>query len=555
MSRAHPDPLRPGSLRESADIRGRVSALILSLGECARELERGAAIQPASEQLLAARRSIHGSPVVHVTGDSTTSLKRFLHCTLQLRSDPGIDPEQLPARMTLHMDGGGTRSWRLFIQAPAGSAHRVDVPAYLHIKVHAGAHDPPEPGWLCIAELPNGMRVDHLLSDDLGAFWKAGVFAEEQLVDALRAQHALLHAASALDTLRRKVLSERLNYQLAQNALKSQEPKKSAASPRGSDSSLRLVADTVAELVSSVRERARRASTRGSWLWSFQANALGQIGRESIARDERRRITRLTVNEEQIRGIEASFLRTFRGMLFKELDALRNELDGLCRSVEKQLCLPPRSLGYDFPTDQSLWSDVAGYAVVDVRYRGEIQRRGFMERLAEGRKVVFLLLMVGSLAGSFVGFNLRQSGLIGLACLALFVGTIAWSYKSWADEENELIDRETDKLADLVEAAILRATTDALREATAGVVGALESVRKQILQRIESLQDRSQREMEATAANQMKDHQSRLARIDGRLRQLASLEPALQRHAQTLDVVTAELSRQLLPQLRPELPS
>ncbi|MCC6592971.1 MAG: hypothetical protein IT479_06810, partial [Xanthomonadales bacterium] len=386
-----------------------------------------------------------------------------------------------------------------------------------------------------------------------GQFWSAGLFADRALVEALRGSLALRHAAQALDALRRRLQLLRQELQLAQSLLRAQEPRRAPATrAAGGDGSLRLIADTIAELVAGVRERMRRACARGSWLWSFQANALAQISRASIARDERRRITRLTVNEEQIRGIEASFLRSFRGMLSKETEALRRELDALCRTLEQQLRLPLRSLAHDFPRDQLLWNDVAGHAAIDVRYRGEIPRRGFMERLAEGRKVVFLLLMVGSLAGSFVGFNLRQSGLIGIVCLLLFVGTIAWSYRSWAEEEHEAIDRETDKLTDLVEAAVIKATGDALREATNLLVSALEGVRKQLLVRIEGSLDRGARAEESRLAEEARQQQARLARNEAILRQMGALEAPLQRHASACESLGAEAARLLQAGARPE---
>ncbi len=552
MSRHYSEATRTSPLREQGDVRVRLATLLGGLSECARELERGAAMQPASEELLAARRAVHGTPLVQLRGSGNGTVQNFLRSTLSLHSSPGVALESLPGSSILHMGDGETRRWRLLVQSSAGATAPVG-PAYLRLQLAPRSPDSGDTDWECAAELASGIRADHLLPTTPAEFWSAALFTDAALVDALRAQSALSLAATALDTLRRRIQLQRQEHQLTLSLLKIQEPRRTSAGTKsGGDSALRLVSDAIAELVGSVRERARRAATRGSWLWSFQANALSQISRESIARDERRRITRLAVNEEQIRGIEASFLRTFRGMLSKELEALRSEIDGLCRAVEKQLELAPRSMVYEFPNDQALWNDVAGYAVVDVRYRGEIQRRGFMERLAEGRKVVFLLLMVGSLAGSFIGFNLRQSGLIGLACLVLFVGTIAWSYKSWSDEENELIDRETDKLTDLVEAAIIRATSDSLREAGNCIVSALEGVRKQLLARIESSLDRNHRQTEARLADELRDHQARLARADAGLRQLAALEPPLQRHAQTIEVLTAELARQLPATLRGE---
>lgn len=574
MSRPTSELSRTLSGRDAAagDGRARLLALVPAIGECARELERGAAIQPAAEELLAARRALQGSPIVLLQGADDTAVRAFLQRTLAIHSRPGVALQTLPDCMVLHMEDGATATRRLFwvrhgadATLPAAAA----VPAYVRIEIAAApvadvADLVPDARLLSVRvwvapaedgafESSVGLRAGaHLQSAEPTEFWQSRLYADAALVEALRLQRSASCCTAALETLKRRVLLLRQEQQLAQSLFKVHEPRRPATARGGSDNALRLVSETVSELIASVRERGRRAAARGSWLWSFQANALAQIGRESIARDERRKITRLAVNEEQIRGIEASFLRTFRGMLSKDLEALRAELDGLCRALEKQLQLPPRGMAYEFPADQALWNDVAGHAVVDVRYRGEIPRRGFMERLAEGRKMVFLLLMVGSLAGSFVGFNLRQSGLIGLVCLALFVGTIAWSYKSWSDEENELIDRETDKVTDLVEAAILKATSESLREATGCMVSALESARKQLLLRIEATHERQNRESDARLAGEQRDLLVRQTRTDALLRQLQALEPQLQRHTQAAEQIAADAARSVQAALRPE---
>lgn len=551
--------------RDGGELRVRVLALLSAIGEQALEAERGAALQPACEALRAGRSLLHGSPVASLRVEDVAATRAFLRTTLALHSEPGVALDALPAHAVLRIDQG----WRVLLARARNSSAVPPAPACVQIvagTVLPPAGDPRDSVGVRVrvpagaGDAALGCALDWPFAspavDPPGAppsqFWRAPLFTDARLVEALRAGLALKQASAALEALRRRVQLLRQDQLLEQSLLRVQEPRRVPPARTSGDGSLRLVADTIAELVSGVRERMRRASTRGSWLWSFQANALGQISRASIARDERRRITRLAVNEEQIRGIESSFLRSFRGTLSKETEALRRELDALCATLEQQLGLPARSLAHDFPRDQALWNDVAGHAAIDVRYRGEIQRRGFMERLAEGRKVVFLLLMVGSLAGSFVGFNLRQSGLIGIACLALFVGTIAWSYRSWAEEENEAIDRETDKLTDLVEAAIVKATGDTLREATNLLVAALEGVRKQLLVRIEGTLDRGARAEEARLAEEGRLQQARLARIDASLRQLGALEAPLQRHATACEALAAEATRQLQSGARTE---
>jgi len=571
------EPLRGTAARAAPasvapDWRTRLGALLAGTTEYARDLERGAASQPALEELLTARRASDGRALVLVLWSQPQALRAFLRAAFDLTSRGGVALDALPDHLLLHMNepAGAVRSVLFLRQGSAQSLALTMQPAYARVEMigadlEEAPTDPAEAGGAVIRitvdpEQPDGQldgrvewppelanTVNALLAGEASSFWSSPVFADVNLVETLRLQRALGAIGRAHESLRRRLMLVRHDTTVSLTVLRAQDPRAAMAAGirGGKDNALRLASETISELVSSVRERSRKAVARGSWLWSFQGNALNQIGPESIAREERRRVIRLSVNEEQIRGIEASFLRTFKGMLSKELEALRTELNGLCRALELQLALPRCSLTYDFPSDNSVWNDVAGYAAIDVRYRGEIPRRGFMERLAEGRKVVFLLLMIGSLAGSFVGFNLRQSGLIGLVCLALFVGTIAWSYKSWSDEELEVIDRETDKLTDLVETAIVKTTTDALREAANGVIAALENARKQLLGRVESALARARKEAEDRQAEDLRDVQARIGRAEALLKHLGSLEPLLQRQILSADALATDAARLL----------
>ena len=92
---------------------------------------------------------------------------------------------------------------------------------------------------------------------------------------------------------------------------------------------------------------------------------------------------------------------------------------------------------------------------LDIKYRGEIPRRGFMQRLGEGRRIVFVGMMALSLVGSFVGFNVRKAAWAGVVFLLLFLGAVAFTYRSWRHEEEESFGKEIERVRESVSACLL----------------------------------------------------------------------------------------------------
>ena len=92
--------------------------------------------------------------------------------------------------------------------------------------------------------------------------------------------------------------------------------------------------------------------------------------------------------------------RCLKDEVSRDVAAMAEGLQALQKRLEPALEAAagvPVRLGMATPDSAALWGEISDMVSVDVRYRGEMPRRGFFQRLGEGRKAVFAGLMVLSL--------------------------------------------------------------------------------------------------------------------------------------------------------------
>ena len=185
-------------------------------------------------------------------------------------------------------------------------------------------------------------------------------------------------------------------------------------------------------------------------------------------------------------------------------------------SVNKSLALTP-------PDNRSLWEPLAEMLDLDIKYRGEIPRRGFMQRLGEGRRVVFVALMALSLVGSFVGFNIRQAAWAGIVFLILFVGVVAYTFKSWQREEDETLSKEIERVRESVAAEFNRVLNEILREKQSRLQQTLDEIKREALTKLDSALREAQLSKAQATESERRDARSKLKLIDQRLKELNGL--------------------------------
>jgi hypothetical protein len=210
-------------------------------------------------------------------------------------------------------------------------------------------------------------------------------------------------------------------------------------------------------------------------------------------------------------------------VMVEGLQALQRRLEP---AIEAAAGTPVR-LAMAAPDSAALWGEISDMVAVDVRYRGEMPRRGFFQRLGEGRKAVFAGLMVISLLGSFAGFSWRGVGLLGVAFLVVFAAAVVLTYRTWQREDAERLDKELERVREQLLTECRRVAGDVQREKLARLAAHVDQIKRQVQLQIDDLQrDRQQREQTHVAAQRERSRRRR-EQLDRQLREAQNLQGRL----------------------------
>jgi hypothetical protein len=201
------------------------------------------------------------------------------------------------------------------------------------------------------------------------------------------------------------------------------------------------------------------------------------------------------------------------------LQALQKRLEPALENASGQ----PVRLNLGAPDSAALWSDISDMVAVDVRYRGEMPRRGFFQRLGEGRKAVFAGLMVLSLLGSFAGFSWRGVGLLGVVFLGVFIGVVVLTYRTWQREDAERLDKELERVREQLLTECRRVAGDVQREKLVRLAGHTDQLKRQLQLQIDDLQRDRQLRDQTHMTEQRERSRRRKEQLDRQLREAQTL--------------------------------
>jgi hypothetical protein len=224
--------------------------------------------------------------------------------------------------------------------------------------------------------------------------------------------------------------------------------------------------------------------------------------------------------QQALRGVLREELRADLANLSEGLDALKRDVESGIESLTQQptvLTLPPVD-------ERELWKRLSEALNVELRYRGELPRRSFWQRLGEGRRMVFGVMMVLSLVGTLGGLNWRGLWFIGFVFLALFVGAVFWTYRSWKQEDADKLDTELSRVREQLDQECERLAGEAQRAKEQQLAEHLDLCRKTLLLRLEELAQALQQREQEELTQQRERAAARARRADQLLRDLSSLQ-------------------------------
>lgn len=309
----------------------------------------------------------------------------------------------------------------------------------------------------------------------------------------------------------------------------------------------RVLVDTSA-LAKMPAERARRSRIAEGPLRKALLEQLESLTPEDLRQKPGAKAVQLSLDAAFQGHLQRVIKKVLKEELRADLAGIRDGLEALRAELERDaeqargeplvLALPPVD-------EARIWSGMSELVSVEIRYRGEVPLRGFWQRLGEGRRMVFGVMMILSLVGSLGGVNWRGFYFIGLAFFLLFVGAVFWTYRSWQREDRERFEQELVKVREQLAMECDRMAQEAQREKEARLQEYFDTTRRMWGSRLDECANELQQRELVEVQQQRERALVRARRADQVTRDLAAMQGRVGRLRQDCAALDMDIARQV----------
>lgn len=333
-------------------------------------------------------------------------------------------------------------------------------------------------------------------------------------------------------------------------------PSDGTQSRRALDAVRTKIQDELSSLAKSAAENSKRSLLPDGKLAKVIDDLTGALKPENLSREDGVKTIRLRVADDflyhVIRASKRAARKDFSEEFLRIKEALKKIVNAADVDAESYFGSRP-NLNFVPAAEGNIWANLDDYLSFDIKYSGELPKRGFVSRLGEGRKYLYVLMMALSLGGTMLGFNWRAVGYFGPIFLTVFIGAVIYTYSAWRREDEETIAKEIDKVRDQLSAEIKRALSDFLREKGVKITEFLDATRKDIFTRIDEFaRDRHTLEGRETLERRERAR-GRTKQLDVKTRELQSFMSRISRLKQDTHTLTSEAQRGLADSIRKPL--
>jgi hypothetical protein len=368
--------------------------------------------------------------------------------------------------------------------------------------------------------------------EDYLASYRSQTLAELLEVEAALRYHCRMLKASA--AARREMLSR-------------QVARASASIDRSAFDGLRgEIADSISLLNKSIGDSLRRALGPEGRLQARITSEVSKVGEADLINEPGKKAIKLSVRGEtqnELLGVIRELTKSEVGTAISTINAAIEQISATSlRALSGTAQGQARSIAMSVSGDGIL-ERALEIVQVTVKYRGMLPKRGFFQRLAEGRKSIFAVLMFFSLFGSFLGFNWRSVRVLGVLFMFGFIASVIYTYRTWVEEDKERLEEELSKARDQLQMELRRVMGEVARELQNGFAELLDMQKKSMLSRLEEcwrdISVRAQRESQELR----EAAQQAMKQMDARERQIQDLQALLLRAEPDFRAMRAQVSR------------
>lgn len=238
---------------------------------------------------------------------------------------------------------------------------------------------------------------------------------------------------------------------------------------------------------------------------------------------------KLSVKESFLDELKSQLKVLLKRQLKNEMTEINKTLNKQQNTIEEQareLTGQPQIIELALPNEKELWSSLKEQLSVNIRYRGEMPKRGFMARLSDGRKAIMgismMAMVIGGLFKAVWGADFRS--MIMLIAPLIFIGAIVYSYVVWPKEDAERFAKELDKIHDGLASEIKRLLNELQRDKQAKLTDHFDNEKKSAIKKLDELNRGYQNTQEQAVDQQKQQAQQRLGQIDQQIKDLQIID-------------------------------
>lgn len=291
------------------------------------------------------------------------------------------------------------------------------------------------------------------------------------------------------------------------------------------------MSDDCAQLTKHLQELQRKRELPNSTDSNLLKSQIDALAYEDLDREHGYKVIKLSLGEKYLGRLVQTLHQQQQLSLKQDLKQVQQQLQNLAARIEEkcqnQLGFKP-VLGLLSISENQLWNDIKEISGLELRYQGELPKRGFIDRLSEGRKGAMMLLMSVMLLG-YVGIDLRNSGWMGLLILPIFFGAVIYTFISFKQDERHRLDKELTRVRDEVTTHSRRLMNDVYRLKNNKLMDYIEANKKQWLMQIDQYGREHQQRTQAESSQIAQRAKTRISAIDNQLKEWQNYRSSVQR--------------------------
>lgn len=341
-----------------------------------------------------------------------------------------------------------------------------------------------------------------------------------------------------------KAREERLGRSLEQNSGSGQEREQVEA--------LRELLDKqFNEMDSTIQEQNRKSLLPAGNVNLAVKKVLDELRESDIEQEEGHAVIKLTLRrdfqERLLNAAKAEIKNQYRDDMYvlntgfsASRDVVKARLEAM---MGAQVSIPQS------PFDENaIWRLLRDAMALEISYRGEMPKRGILQRLSQGKQaitsVVGIVSLMAMMGGSTTS-SLRTNPLVMPVLIIVFVIGVVYTFINWRAEDGARLEKEMDRVRDQLSSEIKRLIGEIQREKMTRITETISQARRDLQKRAETVV-REENVSKAGKATQLRqENRDKQKAMDQRSRDFQALSSQLSKLRQGAGDVERDISNAL----------